>query len=140
MIRACSGWKTVITSAGVMDTKVQRSALDTSSIEKFSFLENALLPFNRIRVLFPRRINGEYVMFSRPSDSGHTPFGDIYLSRSPDLVYWGNHRFVFGVRRGWESTKVGAGAVPIETSEGWLLFYNGVLTSCNGLVYSLDAA
>jgi beta-1,4-mannooligosaccharide/beta-1,4-mannosyl-N-acetylglucosamine phosphorylase len=41
---------------------------------------------------------------------------------------------------GWQSTKVGAGPTPIETSEGWLLFYHGVLTSCNGYVYSFGAA
>ena len=29
---------------------------------------------------------------------------------------------------------------PIETSEGWLLIYHGVLTSCNGFVYSFGAA
>jgi beta-1,4-mannooligosaccharide/beta-1,4-mannosyl-N-acetylglucosamine phosphorylase len=44
-----------------------------------------------------------------------------------------------GPRPGWDSTKVGAGPVPIETSEGWLLIYHGVLTSCNGFVYSMGA-
>ncbi len=112
----------------------------TFDFERFHFLENALLPFNRNGVVFPRRINGEYVMFSRPSDNGHTPFGDIYLSRSPDLLHWGRHRFVMGTRGGWESTKVGAGPVPIETPRGWLMFYHGVLTSCNGFVYSFGAA
>ena len=104
----------------------------TFDFETFTFLENALLPFNRNGVLFPRRINGKYVMFSRPSDNGHTPFGDIFLSQSPDLIHWGEHRFVMGVKDGWQSTKIGAGPVPIETDEGWLLIYHGVLTSCNG--------
>ena len=36
--------------------------------------------------------------------------------------------------------KIGAGPVPIETAEGWLLFYHGVLNSCNGYVYSFGAA
>jgi len=27
-------------------------------------------------------------MLSRPSDNGHTPFGDIFSSESPDLVHW----------------------------------------------------
>jgi beta-1,4-mannooligosaccharide/beta-1,4-mannosyl-N-acetylglucosamine phosphorylase len=112
----------------------------TFDFEKFHFLENALLPFNRNGVLFPRKINGKYVMLSRPSDNGHTPFGNIYLSQSPDLVYWGEHRFVMGTRGGWQSTKIGAGPTPIETPEGWLLFYHGVLTSCNGFVYSFGAA
>lgn len=112
----------------------------TYDFEQFHFLENALLPFNRNGVLFPRRIDGKYVMLNRPSDNGHTPFGDIYLSQSPDMTYWGEHRFVMGVKEGWQSTKIGAGPVPIETPEGWLLLYHGVLTSCNGFVYSFGAA
>jgi beta-1,4-mannooligosaccharide/beta-1,4-mannosyl-N-acetylglucosamine phosphorylase len=103
-------------------------------------MENALLPYNRNGVLFPRRINGRYVLLSRPSDNGHTPFGAIFLSQSPDLIHWGQHRFVMGAKDGWQATKIGAGPVPIETAEGWLLFYHGVLTSCNGFVYSFGAA
>jgi beta-1,4-mannooligosaccharide/beta-1,4-mannosyl-N-acetylglucosamine phosphorylase len=45
-----------------------------------------------------------------------------------------------GTTDGWQSTKIGAGPTPIETSEGWLLIYHGVLTSCNGFVYSFGAA
>jgi len=112
----------------------------TFDFEKFTFLENGLLPFNRNGVLFPRKIKGKYILLSRPSDNGHTPFGDIFLSQSLDMVHWGEHRFVMGVKGGWQSTKIGAGPVPIETPEGWLLFYHGVLTSCNGFVYSFGAA
>jgi beta-1,4-mannooligosaccharide/beta-1,4-mannosyl-N-acetylglucosamine phosphorylase len=113
----------------------------TYDFKKFYQLDNAFLPFNRNGVLFPRRINGMYQMLSRPSDNGHTPFGDIYLSESPDLIHWGRHRHVMTTKPyTWESTKVGAGPTPIETPEGWLLFYHGVLTSCNGFVYSFGAA
>ena len=81
------------------------------------------------------------MMLSRPSDSGHTPFGDIFLSESPDLVYWGKHRHVMGKgSEWWESLKIGGGAAPIETSEGWLLFYHGVSGTCNGYVYSIGGA
>ncbi len=113
----------------------------TQDFRHFVQLENALLPFNRNGVLFPRRINGRYALLSRPSDPGHTPFGDIFYSESPDLIHWGRHRHVMSpVPLSWQSTKVGAGPVPIETSEGWLLLYHGVLTSCNGFVYSMGAA
>ena len=40
----------------------------------------------------------------------------------------------------WQCMKIGAGPVPIETSEGWLLFYHGVLRSCNGYVYAFSSA
>jgi beta-1,4-mannooligosaccharide/beta-1,4-mannosyl-N-acetylglucosamine phosphorylase len=105
-------------------------------------MENPLMPFNRNGVLFPRRIGGLYALLSRPSDSGHTPFGDIVLSHSPDLTYWGKHRLVMsrGGKGWWQSTKIGAGPAPIETREGWLLFYHGVTTTCNGYVYSTGAA
>lgn len=112
----------------------------TYDFELFYQLENAYLPFNRNGVLFPRKIKGKYAMLSRPSDNGHTPFGDIFYSESPDMKHWGCHRFVMGTRGGWQSTKIGAGPIPIETSEGWLLIYHGVLTSCNGFVYSMGAA
>ncbi|MDR0947745.1 MAG: glycoside hydrolase family 130 protein [Ruminococcus sp.] len=111
----------------------------TYDFKEFHMTENAFLPFNRNGVLFPRKINGQYMMLSRPSDSGHTPFGDIYISQSPDMTYWGKHRHVMGPKEPWESTKIGAGPIPIETDEGWLMFYHGVLTSCNGFVYAFSA-
>ena len=58
------------------------------------------------------------------------------------MEHWGRHRFVMGTTGTypWQSTKIGAGPIPIETTEGWLMFYHGVLTSCNGFVYSMGAA
>ena len=80
----------------------------THDFRSFTQLDNAFLPFNRNGVLFPRRIGGAYAMLSRPSDDGHTPFGDIYYSESPDLVHWGRHRHVMApVPWTWQSTKVG---------------------------------
>lgn len=129
-----------VTWCNAIDWKPTIGMAYTFDFQTFYQTENAFLPFNRNGVLFPRKIGGSYMMLSRPSDSGHTPFGDIFLSQSPDLVYWGKHRHVMAPRKGWESTKIGAGPVPIETDRGWLLFYHGVLTSCNGFVYSFGAA
>ena len=50
----------------------------TKDFETFHQYENAFLPFNRNGVLFPRKINGNFAMLSRPSDNGHTPFGEIF--------------------------------------------------------------
>ena len=112
----------------------------TYDFEEFHQLENAFLPFNRNGVLFPKKINGNFAMISRPSDNGHTPFGEIFYSESPDMEFWGRHRHVMKPERGWESTKIGGGPIPIETDEGWLMFYHGVLCSCNGFVYSFGVA
>lgn len=113
----------------------------TTDFKKFVRLENPFIPYNRNAVLFPRKIKGKYKMLSRPSDTGHTPFGDIFISESPDLVYWGRHRHVMGLSKyWWENLKIGSGAAPIETSEGWLLFYHGVCHTCSGYVYSMGGA
>ena len=96
-----------------------------------------------------------YVMLSRPSDSGHTPFGDIFLSQSPDMEFWGRHRHLIGKSGNWwENVKVGGGAAPIETDEphhyrgqerrgavpikteqGWLHIAHGVRNTAAGLRY-----
>ncbi len=113
----------------------------TKDFKTFIQLENAFLPFNRNGVLFPRKINGNYVMLNRPSDNGHTPFGDIYLSQSPDMTFWGKHRLVMPTTHyWWKNVKLGAGPIPIETTEGWLLIYHGVCATCSGFIYSTGAA
>lgn len=116
----------------------------TEDFQAFHQLENTFLPYNRNGVLFPRKIGGRYAMLSRPSDGGHTPFGDIFYSESSDLTYWGRHRFVMGTVPGnasaWQSLKVGPGPVPIETDLGWLLLYHGVINTCNGFVYRVGGA
>ncbi|WP_461206133.1 glycoside hydrolase family 130 protein [Clostridium sp. DL1XJH146] len=113
----------------------------TTDFESFVRLENPFLPFNRNGVLFPKKINGNFALLSRPSDSGHTPFGDVFLSESPDLKYWGKHRHVMskGGQGWWQALKIGGGPAPIETTEGWLMFYHGVTGTCNGYVYSMGA-
>ena len=87
----------------------------TFDFKEFFQCENAFLPFNRNGVLFPQKIDGKYAMLSRPSDNGHTPFGDIYISYSPDMKYWGEHRCVMKVtpfpESAWQCTKIGAGSM-----------------------------
>lgn len=113
----------------------------TEDFKTFTRISNPLMPFNRNGVLFPRKVNGNYILLSRPSDTGHTPFGDIFISESPDLIYWGKHKHVMskGGNGWWQGTKIGAGPTPIETTEGWLMFYHGVSNTCNGFVYSFGA-
>jgi beta-1,4-mannooligosaccharide/beta-1,4-mannosyl-N-acetylglucosamine phosphorylase len=115
----------------------------TKDFVSFERLPWGFLPFNRNGVLFPEKIGGKFVMLSRPSDNGHTKFGDIFISESPDLIHWGNHQLL--MKRSingewWESVKIGAGPSPIKTSEGWLLLYHGVAGTCNGFVYSMGGA
>ncbi|MFH1369496.1 MAG: glycoside hydrolase family 130 protein [Elusimicrobiota bacterium] len=112
----------------------------TKDFRTFTQMEGPLPTANRNCVLFPRKINGKYAIYHRPSDRGHTSFGDIFYSTSPDFVHWGCHRWAFGPAGGWQGTKVGPGPAPIETREGWLLIYHGVWTSCSGYLYNAGGA
>jgi len=76
-------------------------------------------------VLFPEKINGRYYALSRPHNQG---FGrpSIWLSESLDLLRWGNHKCLIRPRETfWEQQKIGGGAAPVKTSEGWLEIYHG---------------
>jgi beta-1,4-mannooligosaccharide/beta-1,4-mannosyl-N-acetylglucosamine phosphorylase len=112
----------------------------TTDFVAFEQSEDLLPPANRNCVIFPRKIDGKFAIYHRPSDRGHTPFGDIFYATSPDLVHWGRHRFVFGPAGGWQSLKTGPGPHPIEVEDGWLLIYHGVWQSCNGYLYYVGGA
>jgi len=87
------------------------------------------VPENRNMVLFPEKINGEYVRLERPMpvySRGRDRF-DIWLSRSPDLVYWGRSALVLGVEDvPWVNDKIGPTASPIKTKNGWLTIFHAV--------------
>ena len=97
-----------------------------------------LPPNDKNAALLPRRFGGLYAMLHRPSVGG----GSVWISYSPDLVYWGKPEMVLPVRRGpwWDGERVGAGLPPIETDAGWLLIYHGVKELANAPVYRIGAA
>ena len=82
-------------------------------------------PHNKDCALFPEKVGGCYYAFHRPSGVG-LGGNYIWLSRSPDLLHWGDHRCVAITRPGmWDSARIGAGAAPIRTDRGWLAIYHG---------------
>ena len=82
-------------------------------------------PDNKDVVLFPERIGDKFYALHRPHSSLFLR-NDIWLAESPDLLCWGRHRYLMGTRAGlWDETRIGAGAVPFRTEQGWLEFYHG---------------
>jgi predicted GH43/DUF377 family glycosyl hydrolase len=98
-------------------------------------------PPNRDVTIFPERIGGRAVALHRPMPEG-IGRPSIWFASSPDLLAWGDHRFVAGRRPGvWDDLKVGGGAPPFRVRAGghdaWLAIYHGVTAS--PLTYSLGA-
>jgi predicted GH43/DUF377 family glycosyl hydrolase len=94
-----------------------------------TFLRHGIIfcPENKDVVLFPERVAEEYVALHRPV--GGTPFTQpqMWIARSPDLLHWGKHRYLYGGQRSWETGRVGAGTPPIAIQQGWLEIYHGNL-------------
>ena len=81
----------------------------TSDLRTFERVAIITEPENKDVVLFPERIGGLYARLDRPV-TRYTRRADMWISFSPDLVYWGNPRPVMTPRPGkWDSFKVGAG-------------------------------
>ncbi len=94
-------------------------------------------PNNRDVTIFPERIGGRYVALHRPMPEG---IGEptIWCASSPDMLSWGEHKFVACARAGsWDDAKIGGGAVPFRVKEGWLAVYHGV--SKSPMQYALGA-
>jgi predicted GH43/DUF377 family glycosyl hydrolase len=101
------------------------SLVSTTDFATFQQHGVIFCPENKDVVLFPEQVAGQYVALHRPV--GGTPFTlpQMWLARSPDLLHWGGHQFVYGGHRPWETGRVGAGAPPLATREGWLEIYHG---------------
>jgi predicted GH43/DUF377 family glycosyl hydrolase len=97
----------------------------TSDWRRFTCHGMIFPPHNKDCALFAEPIGGKHYALHRPS-SPAIGGNYIWLAESPDLVHWGNHRCLVHTRPGmWDSARVGAGAAPIRTPEGWLEIYHG---------------
>jgi predicted GH43/DUF377 family glycosyl hydrolase len=83
-------------------------------------------------ILFPEKINGQYVMLHRPKQYVGTQynvkFPSIWLKFSDDLLNWAtkeSHLLISGSEGSWEE-KIGGSTPPLKTAEGWLVLYHGV--------------
>jgi predicted GH43/DUF377 family glycosyl hydrolase len=92
-------------------------------------------PGNKDGILFPERINGEYVRLDRPIGKG---VGSMWVSYSKNLVDWGKSEILMTPRQGmWDSYRIGASVPPIRTEHGWLEIYHGVKKTAAGPIYRI---
>ncbi|MBZ5603107.1 MAG: glycoside hydrolase family 130 protein [Acidobacteriia bacterium] len=109
---------------------------DFERVEKLSLITEA--DYRNV-VIFPEKINGLYARLDRPH-SEIAPWS-IWISYSPDLRYWGDSQLVMRPQQyHWDEMKIGPGAPPIRTEQGWLSIYHGVFRTMSGSVYRLGIA
>ena len=90
-------------------------------------------------VIFPQKFDGQYLRLDRPH-SEISPWS-IWISYSSDLIHWGQSKVVMKpLQYHWDEMKIGPGATPIKTKNGWLHIYHGVFKTMDGSVYRLGVA
>lgn len=108
---------------------------ETSNFVDFKIHGPISEPSNKDCAIFPEKINGYYWKVDRPSAENRR---DIWISRSPDLIYWGGYKVLLEPERGtWETDKIGSSSNPIKTREGWLMLYHGVRSFGTSSIYKL---
>ncbi len=116
------------------------SLATTEDFETFERLGAILSPENKDAALFPVRFDGRWALVHRPVSDG---FGaNMWISFSPDLKHWGDHRLLLEARAGgwWDAGKIGLSPPPLKTDQGWLILYHSVRTTAAGSIYRLGLA
>lgn len=118
------------------------SLASTTDFTTFERLGPVMPPENKDAALFPVKFKGRYAMLHRPSPSSSESGKHIWISFSPDLKHWGDHKVVLTARTGswWDANKIGLSPPPLETAEGWLIMYHGVRETINGSIYRVGLA
>ncbi len=118
------------------------SLASTKDFISFNRLGPVMPPENKDAALFPVKFKGRYAMLHRPAPSASESGKHIWISFSPDLKHWGDHKVVLTARAGawWDANKIGLSPPPLETSEGWLIMYHGVRETVNGSIYRVGLA
>lgn len=75
---------------------------------------------NKGMALFPRKINGKYMMISRVDGE------NLYLMSSDNIHFWQKAELLKKPENAWEFVQIGNCGSPIETEQGWILITHGV--------------
>ena len=114
-----------ITYVAVSSHGACTSLLSTENFETYKRHGIILPPDNKDVVLFPEKINGQYVAMHRPMPSLRLARPEIWLAHSENLLKWGNHQYLLGAEDSIHRDRIGGGTPPIKTQDGWLTLYHG---------------
>ena len=113
-----------------MDAGCQLGLGKTNDFKNFEFLGITSNEDIRNGVLFPEKVNGNYLRMDRPNrsrhDNGTTSGSTIWLSKSDDLINWEPVAPLIDGRFHYWDEFIGSGPPPVKTRKGWLHIYHGV--------------
>lgn len=95
--------------------------IETKDFLKFRIITlNGDAVQNKGMALFPKKINGKYMMISRQDGE------NMYIMESDNIHFWQEAKLLRRPEAAWEFIQIGNCGSPIETKKGWLLLTHGV--------------
>lgn len=95
--------------------------LETYDFQEFKVSTlNGSAAKNKGMALFPRKVNGEYMMIGRQDNES------LYIMRSDNPYFWNEYELLVDPLYSWEMIQIGNCGSPIEIDEGWLVLTHGV--------------
>lgn len=112
----------------------------TKDFQSVTRLGVVLAPTNKDAAIFPRKFDDQWIMLHRPVTGGQEHIW--YASADGDLAHWGQPGVLMPQNGGpwWDGLRIGVGAPPMLTDQGWLLIYHGVKELGNHPIYRLGLA
>ncbi|SMF48497.1 Predicted glycosyl hydrolase, GH43/DUF377 family [Alteromonadaceae bacterium Bs31] len=102
-------------------SRILPQLIETRNFKEFKIITlNGSAVQNKGMALFPRKINGEYVMLSRQDGENN------HIMYSDNIHFWQTSSIIQEPSRSWEFFQIGNCGSPMETSEGWLVLTHGV--------------
>ncbi len=100
---------------------VMPEMLETDDFNEFKVCTlNGPAARNKGMALFPRRINGMYMMLGRQDNES------LYIMKSDNPYFWYDYEPLAKPTYDWEIVQIGNCGSPIEIEEGWLVITHGV--------------
>ncbi len=102
-------------------TTILPQLIETKDFIKFKVITlNGKAVKNKGLALFPRKIDGSYVMLSRQDgENNHIMFSD-------NIHFWQESQIIQEPTRPWEFIQIGNCGSPLETDKGWIVLTHGV--------------
>jgi len=113
------------TYVAVSEHGIATALASTTDFRSFQRHGIIFCPENKDVILFPEKIDGQFVALHRPNPNAHFGRPEIWIARSPDLLHWGDHARLLGTEATWATLKAGGGTPPVRTDRGWLSLFHG---------------
>jgi predicted GH43/DUF377 family glycosyl hydrolase len=114
-------WEWLGTYTAYNGSTIQSELLRTRDFRAFDLVPmSGPAARNKGMALFPRKVNGQYMMIGRQDGE------NLFLLKSDTLTHWDEGELLLTPELPWELVQIGNCGPPIEIDEGWLLLTHGV--------------